>query len=30
VAIALPGLVLLHLLRGTIETMEKQGDQAPA
>ncbi|KGD93495.1 muropeptide transporter [Achromobacter sp. RTa] len=26
VAIALPGLVLLHLLRGTIETMEKLGD----
>ena len=26
VVIALPGLVLLHLLRGTIETMEKQGD----
>lgn len=28
VVIALPGLVLLHLLRGTIETMEKQGDEA--
>ncbi|MCY1304737.1 Protein AmpG [compost metagenome] len=28
VAIALPGLVLLHLLRGTIETMEKQGEEA--
>lgn len=28
VAIALPGLVLLKILRGTIETMEKQGDQA--
>ncbi|MDH1300613.1 MULTISPECIES: muropeptide transporter [unclassified Achromobacter] len=28
VVIALPGLVLLHLLRGTIETMEKQGEQA--
>jgi len=26
VAIALPGLVLLKVLRGTIETMEKQGD----
>ncbi|MGY6268338.1 muropeptide transporter [Achromobacter denitrificans] len=26
VAIALPGLALLHLLRGTIETMEKQGE----
>ncbi|MGE8610835.1 MAG: muropeptide transporter [Achromobacter veterisilvae] len=26
VAIALPGLVLLKMLRGTIETMEKQGD----
>ncbi|CAB3679850.1 muropeptide transporter [Achromobacter denitrificans] len=26
VVIALPGLVLLKLLRGTIETMEKQGD----
>ena len=28
VVIALPGLVLLHLLRGTIETMEKQGEEA--
>ncbi len=26
VVIALPGLVLLHMLRGTIETMEKQGE----
>ncbi len=26
VVIALPGLVLLKLLRGTIETMEKQGE----
>ncbi|MPT37889.1 MAG: MFS transporter, partial [Achromobacter sp.] len=28
VVIALPGLVLLKILRGTIDTMEKQGDQA--
>ena len=28
VVIALPGLVLLQVLRGTIDTMEKQGDQA--
>ena len=28
VVIAVPGLVLLKMLRGTIETMEKQGDEA--